>query len=73
MCHGRGLNNKVNNLHERALRTVYQDKKSSFETFLKHDKSVSILIKTFQYLATEIFKVKNDPCPEVTKEIFVFH
>ena len=30
MCHGRGLNNKINNLNERALRTIYQDKKSSF-------------------------------------------
>ena len=52
MCHGRGLNNKINNLHERALRTVYQDKKSSFETFLKHNKSVSIHIKKLQYLAS---------------------
>ena len=70
MCHGRGLNNKINNLHERALRTVYQDKKSSFETLLKHDKSVSIHVKNLQYLTTEIFKVKNDLCP---KEIFIFH
>ena len=40
---------------------------------LKHDKSVSILIKNLQYLATEIFKVKNDLCPEIMKEIFIFH
>ena len=73
MCHGRGLNNKINNLHERALRTIYQDKKSSFETLLKHDKSVSIHVKNLQYLATEIFKVKNDLCPEIMKEIFIFH
>ena len=72
MCHGRGLNNKINNLHERALRTVYQDKKSSFETLLKHDKSVSIHVKNLQYLATEIFKVKNDLCPEIMKEILIF-
>ena len=26
-----------------------------------------------QYLATEIFKVKNDLCPEIMKEIFIFH
>ena len=60
MCHDRGLNNRINNLHERALRTVYQDKKSSFETLLKHDKSASIHTKNLQYLATETFKVKND-------------
>ena len=73
MCHGRGLNSKINNLHERALRTIYQDKKSSFETLLKRDKSVSIHMKNLQYLATEIFKVKNDLCPEIMKEIFIFH
>ena len=29
ICHGRGSNNKINNIHERALRIVYQDKKSN--------------------------------------------
>ena len=73
MCHGKDLNNKINNLHERALRTIYQDKKSSFETLLKHVKSVSIHVKIFQYLVTEISKVKIDLCPEIMKEIFIFH
>ena len=72
MCHGRGLNNKINNIHERALRIVYQDKKSSFETLLKRDKSTSIHVKNFQHLPTELFKVKNDFSPEIMKEIFVF-
>ena len=72
MCHGRGLNNKINNLHEGALRTVYQDKKSSFETLLKRDKSLSIHIKNLQYLDTEIFKVKNNLCLEIMEEIFIF-
>ena len=72
MCHGRGLNNKINNIHERALRIVYQDKKSSFETLLKRDKSTSIHVKNLQHLATELFKVKNDLSPEIMKEIFVF-
>ena len=52
-----------------ALRIVYQDKKFSFETLLKHGKSVSIHVKILQYLATEIFKVKNHLCPEIMKEI----
>ena len=38
MCH-RGLNNRMSNLPERALRIVYQDKKSDFETLLKKDRS----------------------------------
>ena len=39
----------------------------------KHDKSVSIHVKKFQYLATEIFKVENDHFSEIMKEIFIFH
>ena len=72
MCHGRGLNNKINNIHERALRIVYHDKISSFKTLLKRDKSTSIHMKNLQYLATELFKVKNGLSPEIMKEIFVF-
>ena len=32
MFHSRTLNNRINNLHERALRLVYNDQISSFET-----------------------------------------
>ena len=72
MCHERGLTNKINNIHERALRIVYQDQKSSFKTLLKPDKSTSIYVKNLQHLATELFKVKHDLSPEIMKEIFVF-
>ena len=72
MCQGKDLNNKINNIHEKTLRIVYQDKKSSFETLLKCDKSTSIHTKKVQYLVTKLFKVKNDLSPEITKEIFVF-
>ena len=30
MCHNRIINNKINHLHERCLRIVYNDNKSSF-------------------------------------------
>ena len=72
MCHGRSLNNKINNVHERALRIVYQDKKFSFKTLLKRGKSTSIHVKKLQHLATELFKVKNSLSPEIMEEIFVF-
>ena len=72
MCHGRGLINKINHIHERALRIVYRDKKSSFETLLTRDKSMSIYVKNLQDLTTELFKVKNDLSLEIMKEIFVF-
>ena len=72
MCHGIRLNNKINNIHERALRIVYHDKISSFKTLLNRDKSKSIHMKNLQYLATELFKVKNGLSPKIMKEIFVF-
>ena len=65
MCHSRGLNNRMNNLHERALRIVYQDKKSDFETLLKNDKSVTIHVRNLHYLVTEVYKVKNNISPEI--------
>ena len=39
------LNSKIKIMHERALRNAYQDKKSSFETLLKRDKSTPIHMK----------------------------
>ena len=33
MCHSTGLNNKINNIHKRAPRIVYQDKKIKFPEF----------------------------------------
>ena len=67
ICHGRGVNNKINNIHERALSIFYLDKKSSFKTLLKRDKSRSTYMKNLQYLATELFKVRNDNSPEIIK------
>ena len=47
---------------------IYQDKKSSFEELLQKDNSVSVHMKNSQYLATEIFKVKNDLSPSSNYE-----
>ena len=72
MCHSRGLSNRINNLLERALRIVYQDKKSDFETLLKNDKSVTIHVRNLHYLVTEIYKAKNNISPEIMRYIFHF-
>ena len=44
-CFGRGLNDKINRIHQRALWIAYQDKNISFEILLKRDKFVSVRIK----------------------------
>lgn len=42
MCHSRMLNNKINKLHERALRIVYKDTSLSLKELLEKDISVTI-------------------------------
>ena len=59
MFHSRKLNNRINNIQERALRIVFRDYKSTFQKLLKQNKSVSIHQRNLQILATEIFKTKN--------------
>ena len=72
MYHSRDLSNRIYNLHERALRIAYQDKKSDFETLLKNDKSVIIHVRNLCYLVTRVYKVKNNISPEIMREIFRF-
>ena len=64
------LNNKINRLQERGLRIVYNDYTSSFDDLLCKDRSVRIHHKNIQLVAMEMFKVKNDLCPELMKCLF---
>ena len=48
MFHSRKMNNKINRLHERALRIAYKDFCSSFATLLEKDRSVTIHEKNLQ-------------------------
>ena len=70
MCHSRTLNNKINKLHERALRLVYDDRQSTFEELLNIDKSVTIHHRNLQVLATELYKVHHGLVPELMNDIF---
>ena len=71
MFHGRVINQRINRLHERALRLVYDDLTSSFEELLNKDNSYTIHQRNIQTLALEIFKTKNNCNPEFMKDIFV--
>ena len=51
MMHNKGLNNKTNLIHERALRIVYDDYSSTFEDLIiNKDKSVIIHQRNLQQL-----------------------
>ena len=64
------MNNKINHIHERALRLVYQDYSSSFGDLLKKDHSLSFHHRNIHHVATEMYKVKHDLSPPFMKEIF---
>ena len=70
MCHNRTTNRKINSLHERCLRIIYNEKQSSFKMLLEKDSSVSIHDRNIQCLATEMYKVSNRLSPPIVSNIF---
>ena len=53
MAHNRYVSNKINYIHERALRLVYNDSNSNFEELLIKNKSVKIHHRNVRQLAIE--------------------
>ena len=68
--HSRRLNNRINHIHERALRIIYQDYNSSFKELLRKDSSLTSHQRNLKLLVTEMFKVKIGCAPNIVKEIF---
>ena len=70
MCHSRKSSRKTNRLDERCLRTIYNNKQSSFNELLEKDGSVSIHERNLQVLATEMYKISNGLSTPLIKDIF---
>ena len=70
MCHNRTTNRKINRLHERCLRIIYNDKQSSFKMLLEKDISVSIHDRNIQCPPTEMYKLSNELSPPIVSNIF---
>ena len=71
MFYDRKTNNKINRLHERALRIVYDNYDLSFDELLSLDNSCRIHHRNIQYLGIELFKQKNGISPEIVADVFV--
>ena len=71
MCHDRKSNNKINKIHERALRIIHTDSTSNFEEILIKSNSVSVHQRNLQLLLTEIDKTVNNLNPSfMAEELF---
>ena len=68
--HSRSLNNRINKIHEKSLRLVYKDNKSTFSELLDKDNSVTRHDRNLQALAIEVYKSINDLSPVILKYIF---
>ena len=70
MFHSRSMNNRINRLHERALRLVYNGTNLTFQELLELDNSFTMHHRNLQRLATEMYKVKNNLFPTFMNNIF---
>ena len=70
MFHSRKLNNRINKLHERALKLVYKNPNLNFQDLLALDKSFCIHHKNLQKLATEMYKAKQNISTTLFQELF---
>ena len=70
MFHSRALNNRINDLHYRALRLLYQEGTMTFNEFLRKEGAVTIHHRNIQNVGIEMFKAKNNLSPTMMKKIF---
>ena len=70
MRHSRTNNKKINRLHKKCLRIIYNDKQSSFSELLEKGASVSIHMRNIQSRAIEMFHVSSNLLPLIINDIF---
>ena len=70
MFYNRTTNNKINKLHERALRLVYDDYLSAFEELLEKDNSFTVHHYNIQTLCIELCKVFSGQSQTIFSDLF---
>ena len=71
MFHSRRTNNKINNLHEKALRIINDDDVSTFDQLLAMGKSFCIHHQNIHRLLIKIYKALHNISESILKELFV--
>ena len=66
----RKINRRINYIHERALRLVYDDYIPSFEDLLRKDSTVSIHHRNVQKVTIEMYKLKYNVGPQLIDDLF---
>ena len=70
-CHSLSNNRKINMLHERSLRIIYNDQQSSFTELQNKDNFVSIHIRNIQRLSIEMFRLCNRLSPPLMSNMLI--
>ena len=68
--HRRKSNNKINLLHERALRMIHNDQISSFQELLNKDNSFTAHYFNIQSFEIEMFKAVNNIAANIIDDLF---
>ena len=74
MFSSKDTNKKIDSLHKRVLRLLYDDYTyytSNYEELLLKDDSVCVHVRNLQFLMTEIFKTIHDENPHFMRDVFV--
>ena len=60
MSHSGTNKRKIDRLHERCLRIIYNGKQSSYKELLEKDSSFDVNVRNVQVLATKMYQVSNN-------------
>ena len=71
MFYGKVVNERVNRIHKRALRAVYNDFTSNYEQLLSKGNHQMIHQQNLKALSVKVFKSINDYSPRFIKDMFV--
>ena len=73
MFHNRTMNNKINRLHERALRIIYKNYNGTFQDLLKLDNGFTVQERNLPKLVIEMYKIKNQLSLTLVQGLFSKH